>query len=53
MNSAKSSWGLEKSGVPQGSIQSRVLFNIFINHLHDRVCYALSELADDSAGKSG
>lgn len=40
MNSAKSSWRLESSGVPQGSTES-------INHLHDRVWYTLSEFADD------
>lgn len=48
VNGSKCQWTSVASGVHQGSILGSMLFNIFINHIHERIECTLSRFAGDT-----
>lgn len=49
ISDTKSSYRPVTSSAPQGSVQSLVLFNVFVCDLDDRAQYALSKFDDDKS----
>lgn len=47
-NSSQPDWHFVISGVPQGSVLERMLFNIFINSLENGIESTLTKFVDDT-----